>query len=466
MVGEPTSSRVPHDRKQTIVVELENSIFKQGLMAEGLWALVRSNPFNLVKMVVWALQGELETKVRRALNNCQALPPLQPEVIALLKAKQAEGYPIILKHRRLRELAHNLQSELGCFADLTNHIPEHLESEGFTLVTSSPETDIWHKAQSGVFCGDPAVWQKLCARHNFEIKNVVGGNQRRLPLALLKALRPHQWLKSVLVFVPLFLGAGFLDFSQWLACLALFVCFAAVASSTYIINDLFDLDADRSHQENRKRPFASGDLPLYWGPIMYGVLLTAGLLGGLAISQDVFWVLLAYSGIGHMYTFYLKRLAVIDAFILSGLYCGRVFAGAVAIEAEVSAWFYLASGFFFLSLAFMKRVSELKALKGSQRVKRRGYVGDDAAPLMVMGVGAAMLFAVFYPLFLHFQGLMNHPSLWLIEVVVLYWFCHIWLLTWQQKMAADPVKFALTDWVSQICFGVIAALWLLPFPWL
>ncbi len=446
--------------KQPIVVELENGIFKQRLYPEGVWSLIRAKPLNVLRVLYWHLNGELPAKVGRALNNTKLLPPVSEEIIDLLQAKRREGYPVILKHHRHRELAQTLQLQYGCFSDLTSHLSDQLVEGGFSFVSSSAYSTVWPKAREGFILGCNEDSRKLNNAYGLHVQVLKQRKSGRLGRDLFKALRPHQWLKSALVFVPLFLSNAYLNAGQWLTCLSVFLCFALVSSSTYVLNDLFDLEADRQHPVNKFRPFASGNLPLFLGPIAYFGLLGAGLLGAYYISASVFQALAAYSAIGHLYTFYLKRLAIIDMFILSLLYCGRIFTGALAIDASVSPWLYLCAAFFFLSLAHMKRVAELGLLKANELPKRRAYTKDDALPLLIFGIGSAFASTFFFPLFLWFGGFSERASAWVIEGIVLYWFAHIWLLTVRNRMASDPVKFALTDRLSQICFGTIIVLWL------
>ena len=350
-------AQAPSKAKKTFVVDLEGGIIKPGLFTEGVWALLRETPLNIARLPIWLFTGKLSPKVGRKLNSKKIVPPINEEVLNLAKKKHGEGHVVILKHRRHRELAQSIQYNHGCFSDLTSSLPEQLVSDGFTYIPPGGDPALWKKAKRGLLLGSRSNLESLKKTYGLDIEGIES-KEPALLKGLIKSLRPHQWSKNVLIFLSIFILYRYNELNLWIDGLKAFIAFSLVSSSTYIVNDLFDLESDRLHPVNKKRPFAAGDIPLYWGAFLYTVLITTGLVGAYLISVEALKVLVAYAFIGLAYTFYLKRVPVLDTFILAGLYVWRVFMGVVVFNVTLSPWIYMVGLAFFFSLANMKRVSE------------------------------------------------------------------------------------------------------------
>ncbi len=194
---------------------------------------------------------------------------------------------------------------------------------------------------------------------------------RRRSAHWIKALRVHQWLKELLlVFLPLFTSHRVLETTTTLNCVLAFLAFGLCASGVYLLNDLFDLDADRRHPRKRLRPFAAGTLPLWAGLVAAPLLTLAGLALAAALSLPFAGVLLCYYVLTLAYSLRLKRIVMLDVIVLAALYTVRIIGGAVVIGGGLSFWLLAFSMFLFLSLAMLKRYTELRALIGSGRSKR------------------------------------------------------------------------------------------------
>jgi 4-hydroxybenzoate polyprenyltransferase len=281
--------------------------------------------------------------------------------------------------------------------------------------------------------------------------------------AVLKALRLHQWAKNILIFVPMLL-AHVLRAGVFADAAIAFVSFSLCASSTYIANDLLDIESDRRHPRKRNRPFAAGDLS-----VLTGVLIGAVLLGGaIAIAaaflplRFLLWLFLYILGT-LSYSLVLKRVVLVDVIVLAGLYTVRLLAGAAATRVEISPWFAAFSVFLFLSLAMVKRFSELQntRARGQAIANGRGYQLGDIEQLRSFGTSnasaAVLVFLIYVGISHDVNGLYHHPDrLWLIAPLMIYWLSRVWLLASRGELDEDPVIFAVTDRVSLLTGAAVA----------
>lgn len=274
------------------------------------------------------------------------------------------------------------------------------------------------------------------------------------------ALRIHQWVKNLLVFVvPLLAHAvgapGALVRVTWV-----FAAFCAAASGVYVINDLLDLQSDRAHPRKRNRPFASARLPLAFGAIG-PILLIAGVGIALSVSRLAGVVVIAYVLTSTGYSMYLKTQPLVDVFTLSLLYTLRLFAGQVALDVEPSVWLLSFSGFLFLALAFVKRVSEYEAItrSGTSYETRRGYSAADIALLKTMGMASTFSSAVVLALYINSETAAqlyhNVNLMWGVVPILLFWQTRMWLAASRGKMTDDPIVYAVRDGVSQLCLALL-----------
>ncbi len=277
-----------------------------------------------------------------------------------------------------------------------------------------------------------------------------GPSRTALPTAALQALRPHQWAKNLLVFLPL-VGAHRLgDRAALRDALLAFLAFDLVASAAYVVNDLRDLDADRAHPEKRLRPFASGALAPWHGAVLVALLLAAGAAIA-ALLPTMFALLLAgYLVTSLAYSFGLKRQVALDVLLLAGLYTARMFAGGFATGVPVSEWLASFAMFLFLSLAFAKRASEL--VRVERALPGRGYRPEDAQVVFSMGIAAGYLSVLVLALYVSSQDvrrLYARPAwLWAICPLLLYWVSRLWVRARRGEVHHDPLVFALRDPVT------------------
>ncbi len=284
------------------------------------------------------------------------------------------------------------------------------------------------------------------------------GRNAVLP-APLRALRPHQWAKNLLVFLPL-VGAHRLgDRAALQDALLAFVAFDLVASAAYVVNDLRDVEADRAHPEKRHRPFAAGALAPWHGAALVGLLL-AGAAALAALLPGTFALLLAgYLVASLAYSFGLKRQVALDVLLLAGLYTARMFAGGFATGVPVSEWLASFAMFLFLSLAFAKRASEL--VRSERALPGRGYRPEDAQVVFSMGIAAGYLSVLVLALYVSSQDvrrLYARPAwLWGLCPLLLYWVSRLWVRARRGEVHHDPLIFALRDPVTW-AVGAVGAL--------
>jgi 4-hydroxybenzoate polyprenyltransferase len=278
-------------------------------------------------------------------------------------------------------------------------------------------------------------------------------NRPELLLTALRAMRPNQWLKNLLVFAPLLTSRSIDDVSGVLHALCAFISFCAVASGVYLINDLMDLKADRYHPRKRLRPLPSGALPLTFGALLAGVLAVVGVT--LAAAVEISWLILIYLAASLSYSLGVKRYPLLDVFTLAGLYTLRIVAGGVASGHAVTFWLLAFSGFIFLSLALIKRVAEMMEVEVSLEIRQktgRGYYPEDRPVLVVFGCAAAFASSVVLALFVStsaaVQPYRTPELLWTLVPLFLFWQCRLWLSTTRGLMHDDPIVYASQDWVS------------------
>lgn len=271
-----------------------------------------------------------------------------------------------------------------------------------------------------------------------------------LASALLRVLRLHQWSKNVLVFLPIMAAHRIDDRAALLRVGLAFASFSLLASSVYVLNDALDVESDRQHPTKRARPFASGALGVRAAVVLVPVLLMAGVGVALLLPRPFVVAVAAYLAATLAYSLWLKRVVVLDVLLLAGLYTARVYAGAFAGGVPVSEWLASFSLFFFLSLAVLKRATEIG--RSGDALPGRGYRPEDRVPVGAMGLASGYVSVLVLALYV------NHPDvgrlyprpewLWGLCVLVLYWVSRAWLLAWRGEIHDDPVVFAFGDRVS------------------
>ena len=393
--------------------------------------------------------------------------PFNEPLIAWLREQRATGRRLVLATAASERTAVAVAEHLKLFDEVIATTPtrnlrgaikadalvERFGAEKFDYVgNDATDLAVWAKAAGAVLVGaSPRLraraQQVARVEREFPHRDGVGRE-------LFRTLRVHQWSKNLLVFVPVITARAIADVASVKAAMLMFLAFSATASSIYVVNDLTDLAADRAHARKRMRPFASGALPVHWGLLLAPALLTVGL--ALGVASHGILPLLLYATISVAYSLRLKEYPLVDIFTLALLYTLRLYGGGSASGHYVSLWLLSFAGFLFLSLAAMKRVSELAALRGTPEValRRRGYSNADLPVLIGLGVSASMVsshvLAVYARTMIPGDAGVHALLLWSVIPLMLFWQCRMWLATARGYMLDDPIVYAARDWVSRL----------------
>ncbi len=467
----PAASDVP------LVVDLDGTLVRTDTLHESLLVLLKRNPLLLVLAALWLLKGKAAFKAevgRRVQLDAARLPYSEP-LRAFLTEEKARGRRLVLATAADRSIAEAVATHLGLFSEVyasDGQVNLSGARKLARLKQAHPEFDyagdgevdlaLWREARRAVVVhGSNGLERKVRALGRGEVR--VFEAPRTGPRTWVKALRVHQWAKNILVFVPALAAHKGLDFSLLTQAALGFVAFSLCASSVYVLNDLLDLDSDRQHPTKRQRPFASGDLPVRAGAVLAPVLLVAGFAVALLLLPLPFTGLLAtYYAVTLAYSLHLKQVMVLDVLLLAGLYTVRIFGGSLATGVPTSSWLFTFSMFLFLSLALVKRLSEVRRLRlsNAEATPGRGYLSSDYEQLSSLGVAAgyiSVLVLAFYITSKEVTVLYASPErLWLLCPVMLYWVSRVWLLAHRGLVNEDPLVFALRDKVSYAVGGVAA----------
>ena len=393
--------------------------------------------------------------------------PYNAEFLEFLRAQHAAGRRLYLVTAADQLIAEAVASHLGIFegvicsdgvtnvrgAGKADALVERFGAKGFAYAGNDvTDLKVWREAGAAIIVNAPSGVAAQ-ARKTTSVEAEFARHRPKIS-RMIKAIRPHQWAKNVLVFLPIVASTDFFDVAGWQRAALLFVSFCCAASSIYIVNDLVDLNADRAHPRKRLRPFASGAVSARAGVLMSGALAVAAMAAAAPVGAVP--LVLGYALLSSSYSFMLKEKALVDVFILASLYTIRIFSGGVVSGHPVTEWLVGFSIFMFLSLAIAKRVAELLGTRARAggKLSRRAYGDRDVDILQSMGVGSSFVAALVLALYFQSQAahsLYAHPQ-WLLMVVVavLFWFARVWLKTARGEMDDDPVVWAVKDRQSQL----------------
>jgi 4-hydroxybenzoate polyprenyltransferase/phosphoserine phosphatase len=468
------------EREPILYVDLDGCLIRTDLLVESF--LVAARRFDTWwRLPLWLLRGKSQLKARLAerAELDPALLPYNAGLIAYLRAERNKGRRIVLATASNRRLAEAVAAYLGCFdaviaSDETNNlrgrhklsaIGVHLAGEEAFCYAGNDRTDlpIWRAARRAIIVNAPRR-VAAAARRGADIELTIE-DRPSLAKSLLRAMRPHQWIKNFLVFIPLLASGAFLNVSAWGNALQAFAAFCATSSGIYVLNDLTDLAADRQHPRKRNRPFASGAAPPSIGLGLGVGLVIVGLTLAATTGATVLALLIIYATTSLLYSLYLKEQPLIDVFTLSLLYNIRLFVGGEATHYRISLWLLGFAFFIFLGLALIKRVAELGASDRKsvdKQIPNRGYYPGDTSMLGLMGVGASFTSSIVLALYLQdhaAQAVYANPALlWPLVPLLLFWQCRLWLSTQRGYMLDDPIVYSARDWVSWLVVGIVGLL--------
>jgi len=453
-----------------LVVDLDGTLTPTDTLIEETIRLVKRNPLKGFLIPYRLLYGRAAFKSYIAVNSIFSAEnlPLRQSFVDYLTTEKRKGRRIILATAAHRSIAEPVAAKLGLFEEV-------LASEGSLNLKGEAKLAAIRKsvgepfAYAGDSAADLPIWKAAKAAVLVGVSSKIASTVRRdTPVerefprletnaaVWVRALRIHQWLKNLLLFVPLLTAFSFLEPGKFITMSIAFLAFSFAASAGYVINDILDIDSDRLHLRKRNRPFANASITIPAGFLATVGLLAAACLLAATISVHFLAMLMVYLTFTSAYSWVFKQYVLIDVLMLSLLYTLRIISGSVAVDITTSSWLLAFSVFIFFSLALVKRCSELVSLGqiGHQAAHGRDYRVSDLVVLWPLGVGAALSSVVVFGLFISAQETQaryaSSQLLWLVAFCLIYWLGHLWIKTARGEMYDDPLVFAVKDCVSRM----------------
>ncbi|ADU70293.1 UbiA family prenyltransferase [Pantoea sp. At-9b] len=463
--------------EKPLVVDLDGTLIHSDMLHESALRVFRDSPFETLRIPFLLKKGKacLKQHLASLTEFDPKTLPYNEELLEWLKQQRAEGRHLVLCTASDSSIANRIAEHLGIFDDVIasdgvaniegKHkaaaLVQRFQQHGYDYAgNSNADLAVWSQADKAIVVnGSGDLINK--AREISTVDRVFPKREIGFS-AWRRVLRIHQWLKNILLLVPLFAAHDVSNGEAWLSLLLAFMAFSLCASSVYIANDLLDLDSDRLHPRKRNRPFASGLVPAWMGVLLAPLLLIISLSVAAFVGKQFFSWLVFYFALTCAYSWVLKRLMLVDCLTLAMLYTLRIVAGAAAVGHELSFWLLAFSVFLFLSLAFVKRYAELEVqlLSGKEKIHGRGYHTADAPLIQTMGIVAGYTSVLVLALYLNSDAVLKlyaSPELiWGAVPVMLFWVSWMWMQAHRGKMHDDPLVFAVKDRAS-LSAGVIFA---------
>ena len=466
-----------------LCVDLDGTLIQTDSLWESCLRLISQKPLMLILLPLWLFLGKagFKEKVSEHVELSPASLPFNTNLLKYLTHQRLHNRHIVLVTAANKKIAEAISSHLNIFDEIlasdekhnlsgknkANVLVDKFGEKGFVYAGNAKiDLKVWqHAAAAIVVNGSDKLVSE--AKQITTVEEVLPAEHKPSLKIIFKAMRIHQWAKNMLVFTALILSHSWSNADAFQSVILAFFSFGFAASSIYLINDLIDLEADRKHRTKRNRPLAAGILSIQTAVMIIPVLLVFSFLFAVQINTNFVSILFVYLVLTTAYSLFLKPIALLDVITLTSLYTIRIIAGAVAINVPLSHWLLAFSMFIFLSLALIKRFSELKNLvqQGETTSISRGYHVDDLPAISLFGISSgyiSVLVLVFYTHDLQAGNLYNNPDwLWFVAVAVLYWISHMWLLAFRGQMNEDPVLFAIHDKTSYVVsFFVAVSLYL------
>lgn len=472
-----------------LVVDLDGTLIHTDMLYESALVCLRKNPFDFFRYCYWFVRGKAKLK-REIAKRSEIDPttlPYNQDVLGWLYQQKVQGRQLILCTATDDKLASDISQHLGLFdeviaSDGINNIAGKtkaaaLESrfgrKGFDYIgNAKSDLFVWNAARNSILVTNS---KKLIqqASNIASVEKVFHG----LPSGLSDwkvALRLHQWLKNLLLFVPMLAAHQVSNSSTWLTLCWAFISFCLCASAVYVANDLLDLESDRQHPRKQNRSFAAGRLPVLQGIFAVILLTLVSFLIAAFVGFEFVLSLTVYFLLTCFYSFGLKRIILIDCVLLAILYILRIIAGSTASGHDLSFWILAFSVFLFLSLAFVKRYAELEIQlhNGQEKTIGRGYLTTDAPLVQSMGISAGYASVLVLALYINSDAVVQLYSMpeivWGTVPILIFWISWMWLHAHRGLMHDDPLVFAVKDKTSLIsgaAFALVVILGWIGLPW-
>ena len=464
-----------HPAKLPLIVDMDGFLVRADLSAETLVGELEgtvSRMSNAIRGDRTGIKPEKIAEYARKGVDVSALP-LQHDLVDYISACAETGREIHLVTSAAQEIADAVATRLGIFTSATGATPSRTMTNadklafaktrfpaGFAYAGRAPQ--LLAEAATIVIAKGDAAGARKAHERGATIEAEIAAPSATLK-TWIKALRCHQWSKNALVFMPLMLGHAYGNLGVVLTCIAGFFLLNVLASATYLVNDILDLDGDRRHPTKRNRPLARGDIPVGIAMAVAIVAIAGSLVAALALSKTFFLCLSAYLITTVAYSLYLKRVLLVDVFVLAALFTSRIAMGIALAGVAASPWLLTFTMFFFLSLSLAKRHVEVvnAGQHSNGKIPGRDYQAADLPLTVALGVGCNAVAMLVLFLYLTNEampaGFYRQPYwLWGAAFIVFLWSLRIWGLSHRGKLDADPVAFAVRDKTS-IALGVVVA---------
>lgn len=457
--------------KVPLVVDLDGTLITTDSLLESLLMLAKKRPWALPLLAGPALRGKaaLKSAIARDVQLNAGALPFNGVLLAHLRLEHEAGRPIVLATAAHETIANGVAEHLGLFSEVLasneqinlsgakkrDELVSRFGVRGFDYIGDSrADMPVWAASRVAHVAGPGAVMPAEAMAAGAKAGKLFPSPRPSLP-SVLRSLRIHQWVKNILIFIPT-LAAHHIGLRAMATLFLAFLSFSLVASGSYIMNDLFDLPADRKHPHKSRRPFAGGELSIGQGLLITLLLMAAGFGLAVAVDPALAACLAAYLALAVGYSSFAKDKPILDVAVLALLYTARVFTGGVVSGEEVSPWLFEFCLFLFLSLAFVKRYSELRRLRieRKRQIPGRGYSVIDLHVISQAGVASGLLAGLVLALYINgqeIQRLYPRPHmLWGVSPLFVYWITRVWIIAHRGNMNEDPILFAFHDKVSYI----------------
>ncbi|MCB2093925.1 MAG: UbiA family prenyltransferase [Rhodobacteraceae bacterium] len=444
-----------------LVLDVDGTFLKTDMLFECFWAGLGRDPWATMRTLLRNFRHpeRLKADLAQIAPVRTGLLPVNPEIADLALRSRMAGREVVLASASDRSLVEPLAEEYGLSGTVfasdarvnlkgkakADALVAAYGDQGFDYAgDSAADLAVWEHAENALVVGYVPSARALAARGQ-NIVEFPGGWKLQ---GLVKAMRPHQWVKNVLLLLAMIAAHRF-DLETLLPILLGIVAFSAAASSIYIVNDLLDLEADRLHPTKCRRPFASGEVPIVAGMAAFGGLALLALGLAIALNWAFFGVIVLYMAISLAYSLKLKRMRWVDVAMLASLYTIRVIAGAAAGAVSVSIYMLIFIFPIFITLGCVKRLTELTLATNDDRLPGRGYGRGDRGDLLnVAGLGTVGALLIFFLYSISDQGRELYPTTWILWVAMVpmaLWLVRMVMLGWFGKQDYDPIVFAMRD---------------------
>ena len=471
--------------RRLLFVDMDGTLIHSDTLWEQIIKVIR-NPFLLPGLIYSVFKGKLAFKqycLTHAGSLDPSLLPYNQDVLESIKQAKANGSTIILCTAALYDIAHNVSSYLNCFDDVLSSsdtinlssfskrdaILQYADSEQFDYIGNShADIPVWNLSGRAIIAkpehGLVSKVEKSGITVHIVSKNAPFSNHLSI---IIKQIRVYQWIKNALIFIPCLL-AHIINYDIIIQSLCAFLCISLSASAVYMYNDLMDLDSDRQHHRKKNRPLASGAFSIPHALIFIPIfILLAYLISFTSLTIEFTVLLTVYILLTTLYSISFKKIAIVDVILLAALYTLRLIAGGIANNVVLSPWLLGFGMFVFLSLAFVKRYTEvlIHADEQNKQIAGRGYTSSDGSILLNAGISSAMISILVLALYMNSSEvkiLYHNPLiLWILCPIFMIWLLRVWLIAHRGNMHDDPIIFMAKDSFSYIMFSLILAIVLL-----